>query len=80
MSDSAGLWIVAHQASLSMGFPRQEYWSGLSLPSQRDLPDPGIKPASLALACGFLISEPPGKGYSIPYYKIGFVLYDFPQL
>ena len=71
MSDSATLWIVAHQASLSMGFPRQEYW---------DLPDPGLEPVSLALVCGFLISEPPGKRYSIPYYKIGFVLYDFPQL
>ncbi|CAN0560858.1 unnamed protein product, partial [Rangifer tarandus platyrhynchus] len=35
---------VAHQAPLSMGFPRQEYWSGLSFPSPRDLPDPGLKP------------------------------------
>ena len=44
MSDSAGLWIVAHQASLSMGFPRQEYWSGLPFPSRGDLPDPGMEP------------------------------------
>ena len=39
-------WTVAHQASLSMGFPRQEYWSGFPFPSPRDLPDPGIKPTS----------------------------------
>ena len=43
---SHGLY-VAHQAALSMGFPRQEYWSGLPLPSPGNLPDPGIKPASL---------------------------------
>ncbi|ELR60425.1 hypothetical protein M91_18992, partial [Bos mutus] len=44
------------QAPLSMGFPRQEYWSGLPFPTPGDLPDPGIKPASLvspALAGGF---------------------------
>ena len=38
------LWTVAHQVPLSMGFPRQEYWSGLPFPSPGDLPDPGIKP------------------------------------
>jgi len=38
-------WIVAHQAPLSMGFPRQKYWSGLP-PPPGDLPDPGIKPVS----------------------------------
>jgi len=37
-------WIVAHQTLLSMGFPRQEYWSGLPFSSPSDLPDPGIKP------------------------------------
>ena len=37
-------WTVAHQASLPMGFPRQEYWSGLPFPSPGDLPDPGIEP------------------------------------
>ena len=42
-------WIVAHQAPLSMGFPRQEYWSGLPLPAPGDLPDPGIEPMSPAL-------------------------------
>ena len=40
-------WTVAHQASLSMGFSRQESWSGLSFPSPGDLPDPGIKPSLL---------------------------------
>ena len=42
-------WIVACQAPLSMGFPRQEYWSGLPVPSPGDLPDPGTKPVSPAL-------------------------------
>ena len=42
-------WIVAYQASLSMGFSRQEYWSGVPLPSAGDLPDPGIKLGSPAL-------------------------------
>ena len=44
---------VAHQAALSMGFSRQEYWNGLPFPSPGDLPDPGIKPGSPALAGGF---------------------------
>ena len=62
MSDSfATPWIVAHQASLSMGFPRQEYWSGLSLPSPGDLPDPGMKLMSPALAGRLFPAEPPGK-------------------
>ena len=42
-------WTVAHQAPLSMGFSRQEYWSGLPFPSPGDLPDPGIEPRSPAL-------------------------------
>ena len=41
------LWTVAHQAPLSMGFPRQEYWNGLPCPPPGDLPDPGIKRTSL---------------------------------
>ena len=40
-------WTVAYQASLSMGFSRQEYWSGLPFPSPGDLPDPGIEPRFL---------------------------------
>ena len=47
LQSCATLWTVACQASLSMGFSRQEYWSGLPLPSSGDLPDPGIKPISL---------------------------------
>ena len=42
-------WTVAYQASLSMGFSRQEYWSGVPFPSPGDLPDPGIEPGSPAL-------------------------------
>jgi len=49
MSDSAKPWTVAHQAHLSMGFSRQEYWSGLPYPPPGDLPDPGIEPRSPAL-------------------------------
>ena len=41
-------WTVAHQAPLSMGFPRQEHWSGFPFPSPGDLPDPGIEPVSPA--------------------------------
>ena len=57
-------WTVACQAPLSMGFYRQEYWSGLLFPSPGDLPDPGIKPEfplSPALAGRFFTTEPPGK-------------------
>ena len=45
--------VVAHPAPLSMGFSRQEYWSGLPCPPPGDLPDPGIEPASPSLAGGF---------------------------
>ena len=54
-------WTVAHQAPLSMGFSKQEYWSGLPFPSPGDLPNPGIKPGSPALQADALSSEPPGK-------------------
>ena len=54
-------WIVAYQAPLSMGFSRQECWSGLPFPSLGDLPDPGIKPKSPASQADALPSEPPGK-------------------
>ena len=43
-------WTVAYQAPPSMGVPRQEYWSGVPLPSPGDLPDPGIKPRSNVLS------------------------------
>ena len=49
------------QAPLSMGSPRQEYWSGLPFPSPGDHPDPGIESASPALAGAFFPTEPPGK-------------------
>ena len=72
----ATLWTIAQQASLSVGFSRQEYWSGLPRPILGDLPDPGIKPMSLtshALAGGFFttstIWEPLGKSYG--YSKMG---------
>ena len=55
------LWTVANQDPLSMGFSRQEYWSGLSFPSPGDHPDPGIEPRSPALQADILTSEPPGK-------------------
>ena len=54
-------WTVAYQAPLSMGFSRQEYWSGLPFPSPGDLPNPGIEPRSPALEADSLTSEPPGK-------------------
>ena len=57
----ATLWTVAHQASLSMRFSRQQYWSGLPVPSPGDLPNPGIEPRSPALQADALTSEPPGK-------------------
>ena len=57
----ATLWTVAYQASPSMGFSRQEYWSGLPFPSPGDLPDPGIEPGSPTLEADALNSEPPGK-------------------
>jgi len=46
---------------MSMGFSRQEYWSGLPFPSPGDLTDPGIEPRSPALQADSLLSEPPGK-------------------
>ena len=46
---------------LSIGFPRQEYWSGLPFPSPGDRPDPGIEPMSPAVAGEFLTAEPPEK-------------------
>ena len=52
---------TACQAPLSIGFPRQEYWSRLPFPSPEDLPDPGTEPTSLALAGRFFTTEPPGK-------------------
>ena len=61
MSDSVDPWTVAHQAPLSMGFSRQEYWSGLPCPLSGSLPDPGIEPRSSTLQAESLLSEPLGK-------------------
>ena len=58
------LWTVAYQAPLSMGFSRQEYWSGSPFPSPGDLPDPEIEPGFPALEADALTSEPPGKPLS----------------
>ena len=58
MSDS---WTVACQAPMSVGFSRQEFWSGLPCPPPGDLPNPRIKPRSPASQVGSLPSEPPGK-------------------
>ena len=52
------LWAVACQVPLSMGFSRQEFWSGLPFSSPGDLPDPRIELASPALAGGFFNTEP----------------------
>ena len=61
MSDSfATPGTTACQSPLSMGFPRQEYWSGLPFPPPGDVPNPGIKVASPALAGGFFTTEARG--------------------
>jgi len=61
MSDFVTPWTVACQAPLSMGFSRQEYWSGLPFPPPGDLPHPGTEPKSSALVGGFFTTVPPGK-------------------
>ena len=61
MPDSVTPWTVAGQPPESLGFPRQEYCSGVPFPSPGDLPDPGMEPASPALAGKFLTIEPPEK-------------------
>ena len=60
-------WTVTYQAPSSMGFSRQEYWSGLPFPSPGDLPYPRIEPGSPTLQADALTSEPPGKPESIIY-------------
>ena len=54
-------WTIAYQDYPSMGFSRQEYWSGLPFPSPGDIPNPEIEPGSPALEADALTSEPPGK-------------------
>ena len=67
------LWTVPGQGPLSMGFSRQEYWSGLPCPPPGDLPDLRIEPSSLtspALAGGFFTTEPPGKPSLLIYVYV----------
>ena len=75
MSDSVTPWTVAHQGPLTTGFSRQEYWSGLPFPSPGDPPDPGIEPASPALAGGFFTTEHQG---SPVIYGVGRLIADAP--
>ena len=65
ISDSLPLCGVGCQSPLSLGFSRQESWSGLPFPSLEDLPDTGIKPGFCALQVDFLSSEPPGKTWEL---------------
>ena len=71
-------WTVANQASLSMGFSRQEYWSGLPCTPPGDLPYPGIEPGSSTLQADSLPSEPPGKHYlpSVKFWTKTFGLWN----
>ena len=62
-------WSVAHQAPLSIEFSRQEYWSGLPYPSQKDLPNLGVEPRSPSLQVDSLPSKPLGKPKNIPYSR-----------
>ena len=79
MSDSfATPWTVAHQVPLSMGFSRQEYWSGLPFPSPGDLPDPGIEPMSPALEGRFFTAEPQGKPVTWVYPPPKFLFHTLP--
>ena len=65
-------WTAACQAPLSLGFPRQEYWSGLPCPPPEDLPNSGIKTGPLPLQAGSLQSEPPGSKCDINSSKFKF--------
>ena len=57
----SNFYATPRTVALSMGFPRQEYWNGLSLPSPGNLLDPGMETASPVLAGGVFTTEPPGK-------------------
>ena len=68
----AAPWTAAHQAPLSIAFPRQGYWSGLPFPSPGDLPDPGIKPTSLMSAASvgrFFTTGATWEAQGSPYAK-----------
>ena len=70
MSDCGTLWTVAHQAPLSLGFSRQEYWSGLPVPSPGDLPDPEVEPGSPALQTDSLPFEPQGSSLELAFLNL----------
>ena len=75
------LWTVAYQAPLSMGFSRQEYWSGLPCPSPGDLPNPGIEPTSLnspALAGRFFTTRTTWEDLSFSLAFLNFFFSEFP--
>ena len=74
VSNSASPWTVAHQAPLSMGFSRQEYWSGLPFPSPEDLPDPGIESRSPALQADSLSYELQGNSLNNVYILVKYEL------
>ena len=74
VSNSVSPWTVAHQAPLSIGFSRQEYWSGLPFPSPEDLPDPGIEPGSPALQAHSLLYELQGNSLNNVYILIKYEL------
>ena len=69
VSDWAAPWTVSYQAPLSMGFSRQEYWSGLPFPFPGDLPNPGIKPGSPALQADVYCLSHQGSPDSLDVYE-----------
>ena len=71
------LWTVAHQAPLSMGVPRQEYWNGLPCPSSRDLPDPRMEPLSLGASALQADSLPLSHQRSPRYVYVYIYIYPF---
>ena len=71
-------WTGAYQAPPSMGFSRQEYWSGLSFPSPGDLPGPGIKPKSPTFQADALTSELPGQKYYLTSLNLTLFNYKIP--
>ena len=82
MSDCfATIWTVTHQAPLTMGFSRQEYWSGLSCPFPGDLPGPGIEPRTFILQADSLLSEPlekpPSPTHTVIHIHMNFLFQFF---
>ena len=67
MSDSCDPHGLAHHFSMSMDFPRQEYWRGLAFPSPGDLPNPELEPRSPALQADSLPTEPPGDAAKLEF-------------